>query len=190
MRGRTIQPGDGVILLTGSANRDEAAFEHAGTFNIAGQGLRHTSFGTRRPPVHWCRACAHGSKSRLYRGAPHARHHRTRYGPAPLATGRARSSRHDRIVTFATRGLAQTGTLVESGDGIWSPPEASTSVHAARQGVRTTSGSTPARHPRRRSKEIATIRQCSTSPRSQPMKPRISNRQSRRSRPSRAAAPG
>ena len=51
VRGRTIQPGDGVILLTGSANRDEAAFEHADTFNIARQGLRHTSFGHG---VHQC----------------------------------------------------------------------------------------------------------------------------------------
>ena len=51
VRGRTIQPGDGVILLTGSANRDEAAFEHADTFNIARQGMRHTSFGHG---VHQC----------------------------------------------------------------------------------------------------------------------------------------
>ena len=51
VRGRTIQPGDGVILLTGSANRDEAAFEHAHTFNIARQGRRHTSFGRG---VHQC----------------------------------------------------------------------------------------------------------------------------------------
>ena len=51
VRGRTIQPGDGVILLTGSANRDEAAFEHADTLNIARQGLWHTSFGHG---VHQC----------------------------------------------------------------------------------------------------------------------------------------
>ena len=51
VRGRTIQPGDGVILLTGSANRDEAAFEHADTFNITRQGPRHTSFGHG---VHQC----------------------------------------------------------------------------------------------------------------------------------------
>ena len=51
VRGRTIQPGDGIILLTGSANRDEAAFEHADTFNIARQGLQHTSFGHG---VHQC----------------------------------------------------------------------------------------------------------------------------------------
>ena len=51
VRGRTIQPGDGVILLTGSANRDEEVFEHADTFNIARQGPRHTSFGHG---VHQC----------------------------------------------------------------------------------------------------------------------------------------
>ena len=51
VRGRTIQPGDGVILLTGSANRDEEAFEHADTFNITRQGPRHTSFGHG---VHQC----------------------------------------------------------------------------------------------------------------------------------------
>ena len=51
VRGRTTQPGDGVILLTGSASRDEAAFEHADTFNITRQGLRHTSFGHG---VHQC----------------------------------------------------------------------------------------------------------------------------------------
>ena len=51
VRGRTIQPGDGVILLTGSANRDETAFEHADTFDITRQGPRHTSFGHG---VHQC----------------------------------------------------------------------------------------------------------------------------------------
>ena len=51
VRGRTIQPGDGVILLTGSVNRDEEAFEHADTFNITRQGSRHTSFGHS---VHQC----------------------------------------------------------------------------------------------------------------------------------------
>ena len=51
MRGRTIRPGDGVILLTGSANRDETAFEHADTFDITRQGPRHTSFGHG---VHQC----------------------------------------------------------------------------------------------------------------------------------------
>ena len=44
VRGRTIQPGDGVILLTGSANRDEAAFEHADTFST----LRAKACGTHR----------------------------------------------------------------------------------------------------------------------------------------------
>ena len=45
MRERMIRPGDGVILLTGSTNRDKAAFEQADTFNITRQVLRHTSFG-------------------------------------------------------------------------------------------------------------------------------------------------
>ena len=49
--GRTIKPGDGVILLTGSANRDEAAFEHADTFDITRKGPRHLSFGRG---VHRC----------------------------------------------------------------------------------------------------------------------------------------
>ena len=51
MRKRTIRPGDGVILLTGSANRDEAAFENPDAFDIARKGPRHTSFGTG---VHYC----------------------------------------------------------------------------------------------------------------------------------------
>lgn len=51
VRGRTIKPGDGVILLTGSANRDEAAFERPDAFDIARKGPRHTSFGVG---VHYC----------------------------------------------------------------------------------------------------------------------------------------
>ncbi len=51
VRGRTIKPGDGVILLTGSANRDEAAFERPDVFDIARKGPRHTSFGVG---VHYC----------------------------------------------------------------------------------------------------------------------------------------
>ena len=51
VRGRTIRTGDGVILLTGSANRDEAAFENPDTFNIGRTGPRHTSFGHG---VHQC----------------------------------------------------------------------------------------------------------------------------------------
>ena len=51
MRKRTIRPGDGVILLTGSANRDEAAFENPDAFDIARKGPRHTSFGHG---VHYC----------------------------------------------------------------------------------------------------------------------------------------
>ena len=51
VRGRTIKPGDGVILLIGSANRDEAAFEDADTFDIMRNGPRHLSFGHG---VHQC----------------------------------------------------------------------------------------------------------------------------------------
>ena len=51
LRRRRIKPGDGVILLTGSANRDETAFEHADTFDITRKGPRHTSFGHG---VHFC----------------------------------------------------------------------------------------------------------------------------------------
>ena len=48
---RTIKSGDGVILLTGSANRDETVFEHADTFDITRKGPRHVSFGHG---VHQC----------------------------------------------------------------------------------------------------------------------------------------
>ena len=51
LRGHAIKPGDGVILLTGSANRDEAAFEHSDTLDITRKGPRHTSFGHG---VHYC----------------------------------------------------------------------------------------------------------------------------------------
>ncbi|MYF69663.1 MAG: cytochrome P450 [Proteobacteria bacterium] len=51
LRGRTIKPGDGVILLTGSANRDETTFEHADRFDITRTGPRHLSFGFG---VHHC----------------------------------------------------------------------------------------------------------------------------------------
>lgn len=51
LRGRTIQTGDGVILLTGSANRDGAAFENPDTFDITRTGPRHASFGHG---VHQC----------------------------------------------------------------------------------------------------------------------------------------
>ena len=51
LRGHVIKPGDGVILLTGSANRDEAAFEHPDTFDIARKGPKHTSFGHG---IHYC----------------------------------------------------------------------------------------------------------------------------------------
>ena len=51
LRGQTIKAGDGVILLTGSANRDEETFNDADTFDIARKGPRHTSFGHG---VHQC----------------------------------------------------------------------------------------------------------------------------------------
>ena len=51
LRGRLIKTGDGVILLTGSANRDEAAFENPDTFDITRKGPRHASFGHG---VHQC----------------------------------------------------------------------------------------------------------------------------------------
>lgn len=51
LRGRKITTGDGVILLTGSANRDERAFENADTFDITRKGPRHLSFGQG---VHHC----------------------------------------------------------------------------------------------------------------------------------------
>ena len=51
LRRHVIQPGDGVILLTGSANRDEAAFTNPDVFDIARKGPRHTSFGHG---IHYC----------------------------------------------------------------------------------------------------------------------------------------
>ncbi|MDE0450835.1 MAG: cytochrome P450 [Gammaproteobacteria bacterium] len=51
MRKRVIKPGDGVILLTGSANRDGAAFEHPDAFDITRKGPRHMSLGHG---VHYC----------------------------------------------------------------------------------------------------------------------------------------
>ena len=51
LRGRKIRTGDGVILLTGSANRDESAFENADTLDITRKGPRHLSFGHG---VHHC----------------------------------------------------------------------------------------------------------------------------------------
>lgn len=47
----TIKPGDGVILLTGSANRDESVFRDADTFDIARKSSKHLSFGQG---VHHC----------------------------------------------------------------------------------------------------------------------------------------
>ena len=51
VRGHVIEPGDGVILLTGSANRDGAAFADPDTFDMARKGPWHTSFGHG---IHYC----------------------------------------------------------------------------------------------------------------------------------------
>lgn len=51
LRKRMIRPGDGVILLTGSANRDETVFEHPDTFDVTRKRPRHTSFGHG---IHYC----------------------------------------------------------------------------------------------------------------------------------------
>ena len=47
----TIKSGDGVILLTGSANRDESVFDNPDTFDITRKASRHLSFGHG---VHHC----------------------------------------------------------------------------------------------------------------------------------------
>ena len=49
--GKTIRPGEGVILLTGSANRDEAAFNEPDRLDIARKGPKHAAFGHG---VHQC----------------------------------------------------------------------------------------------------------------------------------------
>jgi cytochrome P450 len=43
--GRTIEPGQSVILHLGGANRDETKFEHAKTFDVLRQHNRHLAFG-------------------------------------------------------------------------------------------------------------------------------------------------
>ena len=45
VRGQTIRTGNGVILLTGSANRDGATFENPDTFDITRTGSKHAWFG-------------------------------------------------------------------------------------------------------------------------------------------------
>ena len=49
--GKTIGTGEGVILLTGSANRDEAAFSNPDRLDIARNGPKHAAFGHG---VHQC----------------------------------------------------------------------------------------------------------------------------------------
>ena len=51
IRGKTIRTGEGVILLTGSANRDEAAFSEPDRLDIARKGPKHAAFGHG---VHQC----------------------------------------------------------------------------------------------------------------------------------------
>ena len=48
--GKAIRRGEGVILLTGSANRDEAAFGDPVRLDIARKGPRHAAFGRGAPP--------------------------------------------------------------------------------------------------------------------------------------------
>ena len=49
--GKTIRAGEGVILLTGSANRDEAAFSEPDRLDITRKGPKHAAFGHG---VHQC----------------------------------------------------------------------------------------------------------------------------------------
>ena len=49
--GKTIRTGEGVILLTGSANRDEAAFSEPDRLDIERKGPKHAAFGHG---VHQC----------------------------------------------------------------------------------------------------------------------------------------
>ena len=49
--GKTIRTGEGVILLAGSANRDEAAFSEPDRLDIARKGPKHAAFGHG---VHQC----------------------------------------------------------------------------------------------------------------------------------------
>ena len=48
--GKTIRTGEGVILLTGSANRDEAAFSEPDRLDIERKGPKHAAFGQRFTP--------------------------------------------------------------------------------------------------------------------------------------------
>ena len=49
--GKTIRSGEGVILLTGSANRDETTFSEPDRLDIARKGPKHAAFGHG---VHQC----------------------------------------------------------------------------------------------------------------------------------------
>lgn len=61
--GKTIWSGEGVILLTGSANRDEAAFSEPDRLDIARTEPKHAAFGHG---VHQCI----GAEFALMRPAP------------------------------------------------------------------------------------------------------------------------
>lgn len=51
LHGQTIQPGDAVILLVASANRDERVFSDPDTFDIDRDNANHLSFGRG---IHYC----------------------------------------------------------------------------------------------------------------------------------------
>lgn len=51
LRGQVIQPGDAVILLVGSANRDERVYPDPDSFDIGRDGSKHLSFGRG---IHYC----------------------------------------------------------------------------------------------------------------------------------------
>ena len=57
--GKTIRSGEGVILLTGSANRDEAAFSEPDRLDIARKGPKHAAFG------HGVHQCIGGELARM-----------------------------------------------------------------------------------------------------------------------------
>ena len=101
VRGRTIKPGDGVILLIGAANRDEAAFEDADTFDIMRNGPRHLSFG------HGVHQCIGAELARMEASAIFAETLR-RLGTIELAGGEPRYR-----TSTVVRGLAALPLNVE-----------------------------------------------------------------------------